>query len=96
MGSLSLQRQPARWPVAAPRGTPIAALHASAQADANQETAMQQEKLNPQKPGITQPHDPKHEPHPRQPQRKGGTAEQQPPRQPDDQDKRRQVPIEGE
>jgi hypothetical protein len=56
---------------------------------------MEQEKLNPQKPGITQPRDPKDEPHPRQPQRKGQAAQQQP-RQPDDKDKSRQVPIEGE
>ncbi|MCW5658990.1 MAG: hypothetical protein KIT60_14910 [Burkholderiaceae bacterium] len=55
---------------------------------------MQQEKLNPQKPGITQPRDPKDQPHPRQPERRGGTSKQ-PPQQPDD-DKRRQVPIEGE
>jgi hypothetical protein len=55
---------------------------------------MEQEKLNPQKPGITQPRDPKDQPHPRQPQR-GGAADQQP-RQPDDKDKSRQVPIEGE
>jgi hypothetical protein len=55
---------------------------------------MQQEKLNPQKPGITQPRDPKDQPHPRQPERHGGTS-RQPPQQPDD-DKRRQVPIEGE
>jgi hypothetical protein len=64
-------------------------------ADANQETRMEQEKLNPQKPGITQPRDPKDEPHPRQPQRKGQATQQQP-RQPDDKDKSRQVPIEGE
>jgi hypothetical protein len=56
-------------------------------ADANQETRMEQEKLNPQKPGITQPRDPK--------ERKGQATQQQP-RQPDDKDKSRQVPIEGE
>jgi hypothetical protein len=58
---------------------------------------MEKDKLNPQKPGITQPRDPKDEPHPRQPQRGGGAAgEPQQPQTPQDGDKRRQVPIEGE
>jgi hypothetical protein len=57
---------------------------------------MDQDKLNPQKPGITQPRDPKDQPHPRQP-RDGGAADETPqPGQPDDKDKSRQVPIEGE
>ena len=55
---------------------------------------MEHEKLNPQKPGITQPRDDQKQPHPRQPQRSGG-AEPNPQRKPED-DKSRQVPIEGE
>jgi hypothetical protein len=54
------------------------------------------DKLNPQKPGITQPRDPKDEPHPRQPQRGGGAAGEPQQRPPTDDDPRRQVPIEGE
>jgi hypothetical protein len=55
------------------------------------------EKLNPQKPGISQPRsDPKPQ---RQPERQGGEAGETQPRKPDDAsqpDKKRQVPIEGE
>ena len=53
------------------------------------------EKLNPQKPGISQPQQKPRQPDPREPQRGGGTTETQP-RKPDDNDKSRQVPIEGE
>ena len=57
------------------------------------------EKLNPQKPGISQPRsDPKPQPQ-RPPERQGGDASETQPRKPDDAgppDKKRQVPIEGE
>ena len=53
------------------------------------------DKLNPQKPGISQPRDDQKQPHPRQPER-GGRAQEPQPRKPDDNDKSRQVPIEGE
>ncbi len=57
---------------------------------------MEKDKLNPQKPGINQPRDPKDEPHPRQPRGGGAAGEPQQPRPSEDDDKRRQVPIEGE
>lgn len=52
------------------------------------------EKLNPQKPGISQPQQKPQPPAPREPQRGGTTTDT--PQKPDDKDKRRQVPIEGE
>jgi hypothetical protein len=55
---------------------------------------MENDKLNPQKPGISQPRDDQKQPHPRQPERSGGADTPQQ-RKPDD-DKSRQVPIEGE
>jgi hypothetical protein len=55
---------------------------------------MEQDKLNPQKPGITQPRDDQKQPHPRQPE--GDGAQEPQPRKPEDNDKSRQVPIEGE
>jgi hypothetical protein len=60
-----------------------------------QETRMDPDKLNPQKPGISQPPDDQKQPHPRQPER-GGSAQEPQPRKPDNDDKSRQVPIEGE
>ena len=59
---------------------------------------MESEKLNPQKPGISQPRDDRDDqkqPHPRQPER-GDSASEREQRKPDDNDKSRQVPIEGE
>jgi hypothetical protein len=56
---------------------------------------MDSDKLNPQKPGISQPRDDEKQPHPRQPER-GGSAQEPQPRKPDENDKSRQVPIEGE
>jgi hypothetical protein len=53
------------------------------------------QKLNPQKPGISQPERPPAPPKPAEPER-GGSSSTTPPADPDGKDKSRQVPIEGE
>jgi len=53
------------------------------------------QKLNPQKPGISQPERPPAQPKPAEPQG-GGSSSTTPAPDPDRKDKSRQVPIEGE
>jgi hypothetical protein len=53
-----------------------------------------EENLNPQKPGISQPREDRKQPQPTPPERSGGADDAQPRKS--DNDKSRQVPIEGE
>lgn len=54
------------------------------------------QKLNPQKPGISQPERPPAQPKPAEPQPGGSSSSTTPPPHQDGKDKSRQVPIEGE